>query len=129
VVPVVLRPRPVEPVGGRRVAFFSTAEGSALARLEEHLRNAHGADVVHGSGNLARRDELRRELSELTDVDAYVTEIKAAAIDVVAEAAEERGVRLVFADADVVSVAGTDLDGEVRALAEASLADERVVVR
>ena len=124
-VPVVaarLRPRPVEPVDGRRVAFFSTASPDVLARLATHLREEHGADVVHASANLARRDELRSELDDL-EADVFLVEIKAAAIDVVAEAADERGADVVFADNDVIPLPGQpDLDAELRALAEAAVA-------
>src|SRR4029453_15306983 len=38
VVPVELRPRPVTPVAGRRVAYFSTAPAPAHAGIEAHPR-------------------------------------------------------------------------------------------
>ncbi|MDX6510778.1 MAG: cyclic 2,3-diphosphoglycerate synthase [Gaiellaceae bacterium] len=123
VVPVVLRPRPVEPVAGRRIAFFSTAPEQALPRLSVHLAEAHGAEVVHASGSLARRDALIEELEGL-DADAFVVEIKAAAIDVVAEAAAARGIPVVFADNEVLPLPGEgDLDAELEALARAAAAD------
>jgi cyclic 2,3-diphosphoglycerate synthase len=120
-VPVVactFRPRPLEPVAGERVAFFSTAPASALDRLADHLRDEHGADVVLTSPNLSRRTELRADL-ERAQADVFLVELKAAAIDVVAEAAAEQGCRLVLADTDVVATAG-DVDGELRALAAAA---------
>jgi cyclic 2,3-diphosphoglycerate synthetase len=98
---VELRPRPVEPVAGRRVAYFTTAPAFAHETLAAHLTEQHGAQVVHVSGNLARRETLREEL-ERVDADVYLVEIKAAAIDVVAEAAVERGRELVFADNELV---------------------------
>ena len=101
VLPVELRPRPVEPVTGRRVAYFSTAPGFVHETLAGHLAERHGAAVVHVSGNLARRDALSEEL-ERVDADVYLVEIKAAAIDVVAETALERGRELVFADNELV---------------------------
>jgi cyclic 2,3-diphosphoglycerate synthase len=112
----VLRPRPIAPVAGRRVALFTTAPEEAHELLAEHLRAEHDADVVGVSGNLARRDALREDLDRL-DADVYLVEIKAAAIDVVGEAAEERGVELVFADNDVKPLPGeADLDEELRRL-------------
>ena len=67
---------------------------------------------------------MRNDLAS-TDAQTYVIEIKAAAIDVVAEAALERGARVVFARNDVVSLPGElDLDSELRALAEAAVADK-----
>ncbi len=112
VVPVELRPRPVEPVAGRRVAFFSTAPAAVHGTLAAHLAERHGAEVAHVSGNLARRDALRAELEQV-DADVYLVEIKAAAIDVVAETALARGRELVFADNELV---GHDLDEALLAL-------------
>jgi cyclic 2,3-diphosphoglycerate synthetase len=125
VVPVELRPRPVAPVVGRRVAFFTTAPPDAHAELERHLREEHGAEVVLVSGNLARREALRDELSRV-DADVYLVEIKAAAIDVVAEAALERGAEVVFADNELVPVGVLDLDTELVRLADQAIAREAV---
>ncbi|HEY1368005.1 MAG TPA: hypothetical protein VGF23_12850 [Gaiellaceae bacterium] len=109
-VPVVraeLRLHPVEPLAGGRVAVFTTGPAPV-----EHL----DADVVAVSRNLADRRALREDLRRL-DADVYLVEIKAAAIDVVAEAAHERGVQVVFADNDVVPLDGEpDLAAAVRAL-------------
>jgi cyclic 2,3-diphosphoglycerate synthetase len=114
----VLRPRPIAPVGDRRVAFFTTAPEDAHDLLSEHLRREHGADVVGVSGNLARREALREDIERL-DAEAFVVEIKAAAIDVVAEEASRRGVDLIFADNEVLSLPGEqDLDDELRRLVE-----------
>jgi cyclic 2,3-diphosphoglycerate synthetase len=122
VVATVLRPRPVGPVDGKQVAFFTTARPDAAPLLERHLLEEHGAAEVTVSCNLADRDELQRDL-EQTDADVYLVEIKAAAIDVVSEAASERGVEVVFADNDVQAVPGQpNLDGELRELAESALA-------
>jgi cyclic 2,3-diphosphoglycerate synthase len=112
----VLRPRPIAPIAGRRVAFFTTAPEEAHDLLAKHLQAEHGAEVVGVSGNLARRDALRDDIDRL-EADVYLVEIKAAAVDVVGEAAEERGVELVFADNDVLPVAGeADLDEAVRSV-------------
>ena len=116
VVPVELRPRPVERVAGRRLAYFSTAPAAVHETLARHLEEQHGAEVAHVSGNLARREALRAELGRV-DAEVFLVEIKAAAIDVVAEAALARGSELVFADNELVPGAGHDLDSELRALA------------
>ena len=117
VIAVTLRPRPVEPVDGRRVAYFSTAPPAALERLVGHLEAECGAEVVHASGSLADREALRAEL-ESVRADVFLVELKAAAIDVVAETAAERGVEVVLADNEVCPLPEEDdLDGAVRALA------------
>jgi len=76
------------------------------------------------SGNLARRDALRDDLARAGDAEAFVVEIKAAAIDVVAEAAAERGVEVVFADNELAPVGTLDLDTELIRLADGALARE-----
>ncbi len=123
VVATVLRPRPVEPIDGKRVAFFTTAAAEAAERLERHLVEEHGAAEVTVSCNLSRRDELRRDL-ESAEADVFLVEIKAAAIDVVCEAARESGTAVVFADNDVVPLEGQpNLDDELRALADVARAE------
>ena len=121
VIATVLRPRPVEPVTGRRIAFFSTAPVSIHDRLREHLEREHGAEVVFVSGSLASRNVLLAELDSpaVAKADVYLTEIKAAAIDVVAEIAETRGIEVVFADNEVLPLPGErELDGAVEAIAD-----------
>lgn len=104
-----LRLRPAEPLDGRRTAVF-TAGPAPTGHLD--------AEVVHVSRNLARRDVLREEL-EHVDADVFLVELKAAAIDVVAEAAVARGAEVVLAANDVVS---EELDERVLGLvAERSL--------
>ena len=110
VLATVLRPRPLVEIRDRTVAYFCTAPSSAHPVLSAHLTDAHGADVVHVSGNLADRKALREELETL-EADVFLVELKAAAVDVVAESGLARGVEVVLAANDVVPVAeGPDLD-------------------
>ena len=87
-----LRLRPMDELQGR-VAVFTTGP-APTDRLD--------GDVVYVSRNLANRDLLREELAHI-DADTYLVEVKAAAIDVVAEHALARGARLVPADNEVVA--------------------------
>ena len=103
-----LRPRPLVDVRGMSVAYFSTAPEAAHSVLAAHLEDVHGARVVHVSGSLANRELLYRELAAV-DADVFLIELKAAAVDVVAEAALEKGARVVLAANDLVS-AERDLD-------------------
>jgi cyclic 2,3-diphosphoglycerate synthase len=121
VVATTLRPRPNVDVSGRRVAFFTTAAETAHELFAEHLAAAYGANVVHVSGALADRRRLRAEL-DAVDADVFLVELKAAAIDVVAEAASERGVEVVLSGSDVVAVDGQDLDEELLRLAAEAVA-------
>ncbi len=89
-----------EPLGhiaaGSRVAFFSTSEAHE-GPLRERLEQA-GAELCVASANLARRRHLEPdlELAARERCDVYLTELKAAAIEVVAEEAERLGVRVEF---------------------------------
>jgi cyclic 2,3-diphosphoglycerate synthetase len=106
VIRVDLRLRPMEPLRGRRVAVFLAGPAQT-----GHL----DADVVAVSTNLANRAHVRQDLARV-DADVYLVELKAAAIDVVAEAAAERGVEVVLAANDVVS---PQLDAELERLVPA----------
>ena len=82
--------RPTEPLEGR-VAVF-TAGATDVSHIP--------AEIVHVSPHLSDRSLLR---SELVDADTYLVELKGAAIDVVAEHALARGIRIVLAANDVVA--------------------------
>jgi cyclic 2,3-diphosphoglycerate synthetase len=104
--------RPVEPLGPEAVAVFTAGPAPV-----DHL----DANVVASSQNLADRAHLRNDLASI-DAETFLIEMKAAAIDVVAEAAKERGVRIVFARNDLVSREGEpDLDSALLGLADAAL--------
>ena len=103
VVPTVLRPTPAQDIRGRSTAYFSTAPPGAHANLVAHLTREHGADVVHVSGNLADRVALHEELAGV-EADVFLVELKAAAIDVVAEHALARGSDVVLAANDVIPI-------------------------
>jgi cyclic 2,3-diphosphoglycerate synthetase len=74
------------------------------------------AEVTLVSRNLADRQALRADLAR-ADADVYLVELKAAAIDAVAEAAAARDIEVVFAANDLETLPGEDdLDELVRAL-------------
>jgi cyclic 2,3-diphosphoglycerate synthase len=127
VIATVFRQTPAAPVDGKKVALFSTAPREIHDRIRAHLEDEHGAEVVLVSGNLSKRDDLRKELEseQARGADVYLVEIKAAAIEVVAEVASERGIDVVFAENAVLPLEGEpDLDEALRRLAD-SAARER----
>src|ERR671917_726342 len=83
VIPTVFRPRPVGGVEGLRVGYVSTAPDAVLDTLSRHLEEHHGCEVVAASGNLSDRKRLGADLQEMSGVEAYLSEIKAAAGGVV----------------------------------------------
>jgi cyclic 2,3-diphosphoglycerate synthase len=83
-----LRPEPAEPVPpAARVAVFTTGG-----------KSCDGVDPVVASANLSRRgplaEDVERAVAERCDV--YLTELKAAAIDIVAARAHAEGAHVIF---------------------------------
>jgi cyclic 2,3-diphosphoglycerate synthase len=126
VVPVVFRPAPARPVAGRRVALFTTAPVSQEGLLRRCLEERWGCEVVLFSPNLSNRPALVADLArpEIDLADLVLTEIKAAAIDVVAEEAERRGIAVEFVD-NVPEEAQPASGGELAALIEGLAATAR----
>jgi cyclic 2,3-diphosphoglycerate synthetase len=115
-----------EPLGdvpsGSRVAFFSTSEAHE-GPLRERLEQT-GVDVCVTSANLARRGLLEAdlELAARKGCDIYLTELKAAAIELVAERAERVGARIEFVRNRPLSLPGEpDLDERLELLHEEAL--------
>ncbi len=121
--PTVFRPRPVGDVANLKVAYVSTAPEAVLDKLCRYLEERYGCEVVAASGSLSDRKALARDLDEMRRVEAYLTEIKAAAVDVVTRrgAAEEKPV--FYCDNDPVPVGGHDkLDEALLELAKDAVA-------
>ncbi len=98
IIPAVFRPRPVGDVRGLRVGYVSTAPPVVLEKLSRHLEEEHGCKVVAASGNLSDRKRLAEDLEGMSGVEAYLTEIKAAAVDVVTRRGSEEGKPVVYCD-------------------------------
>lgn len=115
---VVFRPRPLEPIEGARVFYATTAPSAMLSTLKHHLEGTYGCEVVAASPNLSDRGRLHADLVAAAGTfDTILTELKAAAIDVVAMTGAEIGVPTVLCDNVPERVAGDDLDAAIDAVA------------
>lgn len=125
---VTLRPRPLAAIEGAVVAYFATAPEPAHRRLSEHLVRCHGAAEVSVSGSLGDRAALDGELDRL-ECDVVLVELKGAAVDVVVEQAVRRGLRVVVAANELVTI-GADggLDEHLRRLGDEAVAAHGVPV-
>jgi cyclic 2,3-diphosphoglycerate synthase len=122
------RVRPIEPVAGKRVFFATTAPAAVLPRLVSTLPAEYGCEVVGASANLSDRLRLREDMAACAGrYDVLLTELKAAAIDVVAAAGDEAGVPTVLCDNVPVAVDGTDLGEHIEHVA--NLAIDRGLAR
>ncbi len=116
VVATVLRPQPAEPLGDDPVVYFTTAPPASADALAHSLDCELAGVVTSLSDRVALREALDRP--RVKGAATYLVEIKAAAVDVVCEAAAERGVRVVFCDNVPVSLPGEpDLDAELLRMA------------
>ena len=102
-----LRPEPAAPVpDGARVAMFTAG-----------AERCEGVEPVVASTNLSRRAALAEDLDRAAreGCDIYLTELKAAAIDTVAERARRDGARVIFLRNRPVGL-DADLDAALRGL-------------
>ena len=117
------RPQPIESVAGKRVFFATTAPAEVLSKLTAYLEKEYDCEVVGSSSNLSNRTLLRQDMAGAAgSYDILLTELKAAAIDVVATAGEEAGVPTVLCDNVPVPLdEGVDLSGLVLQAAQTAV--------
>ena len=107
----VFRPKPFGPIEGRKVAFFTTAPKVIVGKLAHHLEENYACTVIGTSCHLSNRPLLRSDIKEFgQEADIFLSELKAAAVDVVAEAAAAMGKKMVFCDNIPITVDGQDMD-------------------
>jgi cyclic 2,3-diphosphoglycerate synthetase len=123
-----LQPVPLGDVKDKDVFLATTAPPEVVSRLVPHLEAAAGCTVVSVSTALSNREVLERDLASAPRFDVLLTELKAAAVDVAARRALERGAEVTFLDNRPV---GIDGDGELDDLVRwaLDLARERGGVR
>ena len=112
-----LQPVPLADVRGKDAFFATTAQGELAVRLAGVLEETAGCRVIAISSRLADRARLEEDLNAAGRFDVLLTELKAAAVDVAARRALERGAEVVFVDNRPRSVGGgTALEDELLAL-------------
>lgn len=100
VIKTIFRPKPLEDIRGERVLFTTTAPPAAGEKIKKSLERDYGCEVVGMSHHLSNRPKLRADIASLFTGKPTVllTEVKAAAIDVVTAFGLENGLRVVYAD-------------------------------
>ncbi|MCL5984967.1 MAG: 2,3-diphosphoglycerate synthetase [Actinobacteria bacterium] len=119
----IFRPAPLEPISGKSIVYVTTAVPSANRVLAEYLEVNYGCKVIFISNNLSNRPRLKEDLlHSIMDCDLILTELKAAAVDVVTEEAVANGKEVVYCDNIPVSISGdVDMDGLVHYLHDLAL--------
>ncbi len=109
----MFRPEPLDDIQGKKVFLATTAPESALPEMAEHLEAEYNCQVVGTSGHLSNRKALRQDLNEMdTSAEVFLTELKAASVDVGGLIAREKALELIFMHnrADLIGGTIDDLD-------------------
>jgi cyclic 2,3-diphosphoglycerate synthase len=125
-----LQPVPLADVRDKDVFFATTAHPEVADRLAEHLQRTAGCRVVGVSSHLGNRAAFAEDLDAAPPYDVLLTELKAAAVDVGARRATDRGADVVFVDNRPVAAGGDgdvdELIGDVLALSKERARDRGI---
>lgn len=114
VVHTVFRPKPLKNVEGRKVFLTTTAPASMKGKIAGHLEQNYGAQVVGVSSNLSNRRLLKEEIEAAKGkFDVLLTELKAAAVDVVTGIGLDMGLEVIYMDNEPITI---NNDGTMREL-------------
>lgn len=110
----VFRPKPLKRIAGRKVFLTTTAPASMKGKISAHLEKEYGAEVVGVSNNLSNKKVLRQEIEAARGkFTTLLTELKAAAVDIVTSIGLDMGLEVIYMDNVPVTVGG---DGEIEDL-------------
>jgi cyclic 2,3-diphosphoglycerate synthetase len=121
---VVLRPRPLGDIKGRKVGFATTAPVDIVETLVSHIEKTHECKIVAMTAALSDRSRLKKEMASLLSgqekPEVLLTELKAASIQVAVPMAIEAGLEVVFCDNVPEAVMGSEprLDMDMTAIAQ-----------
>lgn len=96
VIETVFRPHPLQPIDGRKVFLAMTAPEAVTEIVRRYLEGETGCRLVGMSSRLAEREALLRDLEGAGEAEVILTELKAAAVEVVARYAREKGKEVVY---------------------------------
>lgn len=99
VIPTVFRPKPLGDIRGKNVLFATTAPDKIKKVLSHYLEIEYGCKIIGTTSHLSNRPLLKKDLDDfIDDVDLVLTELKAAAVDVVTKESLELGLDVVYCD-------------------------------
>jgi cyclic 2,3-diphosphoglycerate synthetase len=118
----VFRPKPLGDLKGKRVFFATTAPKALSQKLSDYMETNYGCEIIQISNELSNRKLLKQAISEnKRKFDTLLTELKAAAVDVVARIGQEMGVPTVFCDNIPISTQNQDLESGIIDLANKAI--------
>lgn len=114
----VFRPKPLGDIKNKKVFLATTALRTANQRIISYLENQFSAKVVGVSNSLAKRKLLREDLQRAQQADVILTELKAAAVDVVTDIGLSLGKQVIYYDNEPKSLPGINLEQIIVDLAQ-----------
>ena len=94
-----------------------TASPDIEDNIKKYMEAEYGCRITGISFNLSRRDMLRQDLSKCSGYDTILTELKAAAVDVLTEYASENRIEVSYIDnIPVITSRGKNLKKELMGL-------------
>ncbi|MBU1992777.1 2,3-diphosphoglycerate synthetase, partial [Patescibacteria group bacterium] len=94
----VLRPFPLQSIKGKKVFWTTTAQSKSVPFLKKYIEETYGCSIVGMSAYLSNQPKLKKDMAKSPRFDLVITELKAAAISVVAREAVKQGKGVVFLD-------------------------------
>ncbi len=115
IVPTIFRPHPVKSIEGKNILFATTAPENVHYLLKNYLEDNFNCNVVAISPHLSNRPLLKKDIeANIDDVDVMLTELKAAAVDVVTKDALDANLELVYCDNIPIPISDEyDLKGNI----------------
>jgi cyclic 2,3-diphosphoglycerate synthetase len=99
IISTVFRPRPLEDINNKNVLFATTAPDEIKNVLVNHLEENYGCNIVGTTSNLSNRPLLQKDIEKYIDhADMILTELKAAAVDVVTKDSLAAGLEVIYCD-------------------------------
>ncbi len=92
----VFRPLPLGDLNGKKVVLGMTAESLINEKIKKFIENKYNCKIVGTTFNLSNRILLKEDLSNFNEFDLILTELKAAAVDVLTSFALENGKEVVY---------------------------------
>lgn len=108
IVKTVFRPKPLKSIKNKKVLFATTAPEIIKDVLVSYLERKYSCEIVGTTPHLSDRVLLKKDLERFMDkTDVVLTELKAAAVDVVTKNSLEAGLEVVYCDNIPLGIDGT----------------------
>lgn len=123
VMETIFRPKPLQNIEGMKVFVATTSPPYIVDKISRYIEENYGCSVIGVSTNLSNRKKLREDLNSCgNEADVFLTELKAAAVDVVAKIGVEKGKEIVFYDNEPILINGKlDLEEEIKNFADKAI--------